>query len=195
MSGFSLTKLQKKQASKSKHEFTAEDIAAFEEENQDQLFTSQVVADHQQEDILEEFDEEKLKVIGEELPKEQAKKAGWGTWAGSGIKEREESKKEKEKKAQEKKMVIENLRKRRKDGKMDNVVFNEAHQAKVRKFRMEKLPHPFQNADQYDYLEAVPLGPEWNTLGDHRKVCQPRVKTRVGHLVQPIKMNSKPKDK
>lgn len=54
-----------------------------------------------------------------------------------------------------------------------------------------RLPHGFENREQYERTIMTPLGKEWNTQSAHKKLVQPRVTTKLGHVIAPLKMTSK----
>ncbi len=68
----------------------------------------------------------------------------------------------------------------RRDGKLDHVIINEKKDARALKFTVPALPHPFQSIDQYDRQRSIPLGPEWNTETQHKKMTRPRVSGVMG---------------
>lgn len=51
---------------------------------------------------------------------------------------------------------------------------------------VDRLPHPFQNKEQFDYLNSMPLGKEWTGVLQHDRLVRPAVSTRAGEIVEPI---------
>jgi len=141
----------------------------------------------------DEFQEEKQKLYEENIPQEPKALKGWGTWTGVGIKE---PKVNKEAELKKKVAKIEQLKKQRLDGKLDNVIVHEERNKLVTKYLVPELPHPYKNAQQYDYIQNTPLGPEWNSLKAHQKLNRPRIVTKAGSIIKPIQApkNQKPKE-
>ena len=50
------------------------------------------------------------------------------------------------------------------------------------------LPHNFSNSDQFDYLQNEVIGPEWNSLNQFKDNIKPKVKAKVGQVINPIKL-------
>lgn len=53
-----------------------------------------------------------------------------------------------------------------------------------------QVPHGFDNREQYERTIMTPLGKEWNTQGSHNKLVQPRVTTKVGAVIHPLRFAS-----
>lgn len=53
---------------------------------------------------------------------------------------------------------------------------------------MSKLPHTMKSPEQFDYMQSEAVGPEWNTLTQFRANVQPKVVTKAGQVIEPIKM-------
>lgn len=53
---------------------------------------------------------------------------------------------------------------------------------------MSKLPHNMKSAEQFDYVQSEAIGSEWNTLTQFRTNVQPKVVTKAGQVIEPIKM-------
>lgn len=50
-----------------------------------------------------------------------------------------------------------------------------------------KLPHGFDNREQYERTISNPLGKEWNTENAHKAAVQPKVITKLGAFIEPLK--------
>ena len=53
---------------------------------------------------------------------------------------------------------------------------------------MKDLPRNFSNADQFDYLQNSEIGPEWNSLNQFKDNIKPKVNTKVGQVINAIKL-------
>lgn len=127
----------------------------------------------------EEFAEvETGKTTETELP-------GWGAWAGAGLQAKPRTK-------TVQKAGGVDLSKR-KDKNLKHVIINEKRQKKVDmtnqavKYMQPKLPPGFETRQQYEQVIANPIGKEWNTQGSHKTLIKPRVETKLGTIIHPMK--------
>ncbi|KAH8552611.1 small-subunit processome [Umbelopsis sp. PMI_123] len=132
--------------------------------------------------VVEEFEQEKLEVMEEDAPKDQdLTLPGWGAWGGKGLKDR---KNKVIKKALPGEGVVAN---KRKDAKLGNVIISERRIKKATKYQVTSIPFPFQNREQYERSLRAPLGKEWNTTDTFQKMTKPRVMTKLGRVIDPLK--------
>eukprot|EP00842_Homolaphlyctis_polyrhiza_P002731 jgi/Hompol1/3459/HPOL_003240-RA len=133
-----------------------------------------------------EIDEDHSAPIVQEVP-------GWGDWAGPGM-DKINSKKNKAKAKAAEELAAkaaaekEKAAKKRKDGNLKHVIISEKKIKKASKYLLPDLPHGFETREQYEKLISLPLGREWNTARTHSKMIQPRVQTRLGTVIDPIRM-------
>jgi U3 small nucleolar RNA-associated protein 14 len=78
------------------------------------------------------------------------------------------------------------IKQRRKDGKVDNVILNENRNKEIKQYQLDSVPHPFQNKEQFNYLNNQPLGREWHGITHHDRAIKPMIKTRAGEIIAPI---------
>jgi len=184
LEGLSFDNLKKKYKKNMDPEFKKNEIEKFDEENENALYKElekyNIVTTDMNED---EFQEEKEKLYEENIPQELKTLKGWGAWAGIGI---AQPKVNKEAELKKKKEKIEKLKKQRADGKLDNVIIHEERNKLVTKYLVSDLPHPYKSSEQFDYLQNLPLGPEWNTLKNHQKLIRPKIVTKAGSIIKPI---------
>lgn len=154
--------------------------------------------------VVQEFDAEKEQIMQEDADKtEDLTLPGWGSWAGKGIK------KKKNKVTRTIKGVDPS---RRKDAKLSKVIINEKRIKKVRpnysalqwqlltlhlhtqieKYEITQVPFPFQNMEQYERSIRAPMGKEWNTRDVFQKLTKPRVLTKLGTVIDPLKAPFRP---
>ncbi|PWN92861.1 small-subunit processome [Acaromyces ingoldii] len=135
-------------------------------------------------DVAAHFAAEKRAAIEADAPKEVDETLpGWGSWTGKGV-----SKKHKQ---QPKKKFVRQVagldESKRKDAKMANVIINERKDKKADKYRPKDVPFPYTSKAQYEMAMRNPLGPEWNTRTQHQRLTLPRVTTKPGQAIEPIK--------
>ena len=52
----------------------------------------------------------------------------------------------------------------------------------------QKIPHGYDTREQYERTISNPLGKEWNTEKSHRQVVQPKIVTKIGTFIAPLKL-------
>ena len=70
---------------------------------------------------------------------------------------------------------------------MDNVIVNERLDKKAAKYKAQDLPFPYTSAAQYEAAMRTPIGAEWNTRTQHQRMTMPRVTTKMGQRIDPIR--------
>lgn len=56
---------------------------------------------------------------------------------------------------------------------------------------VQKLPHQFSNVEQFEYMNQTEIGPEWNSLTQFKANIKPKVVTKVGEVIEPIRAPKK----
>jgi U3 small nucleolar RNA-associated protein 14 len=56
---------------------------------------------------------------------------------------------------------------------------------------VRNLPHNYSNADQFDYMQSEPIGAEWSSFNQFKDNIKPKVITKPGQLITPIKLPKK----
>ncbi|KAI8327677.1 small-subunit processome [Choanephora cucurbitarum] len=132
-------------------------------------------------DVVTEFEEEKMAEIEEDGDKvEDLTLPGWGSWAGAGVK-----------KNKKKKKILKVTKgidaDKRKDAKLSHVIINEKTNKKAEKYQTSSVPFPFKTMEQYERSISTPVGGEWNTRQTFLKLTKPRVITKLGKVIDPLK--------
>lgn len=137
-----------------------------------------------EDDVFAEFASEKQAIIEAEAPKvEDVTLPGWGVWGGVGISE--EQSKSKNRWVLHKKGLDP---KARLDKDLKHVIINERRiKAAAKAFTVPSVPFPFNSAEEHARHIAQPIGKEWNTVTSFRKRIQPKVVTKAGSIIKPIK--------
>ncbi len=55
------------------------------------------------------------------------------------------------------------------------------------KFLVSELPQNFKSKEQFNFLNNIPLGTEWNLMISHQNLVKPSLKTKKGEIIAPIK--------
>ncbi|EJS42501.1 utp14p [Saccharomyces arboricola H-6] len=133
-------------------------------------------------DVVAEFQEDKKRVIDDEDDKEiDTTLPGWGEWAGAGSKP-----KNKRRKFIKKVKGVVNKDKR-KDKNLQNVIINEKVNKKNLKYQSSAVPFPFENREQYERSLRMPIGQEWTSRASHQELIKPRIMTKPGQVIDPLK--------
>ncbi|KAF8338136.1 Utp14 protein-domain-containing protein [Cantharellus anzutake] len=131
--------------------------------------------------VVEQFKEVKQSVIEEDAPKQvDTSLPGWGAWAGAGMKL----------KAPHPRFIktIPGVNpESRKDAGKDFVIISEKRDFKARKYQIKELPFPYTGDGQLKQLLDTPLGREWNTQTFVKKATRPRIYTKPGEVIEPLK--------
>lgn len=54
-------------------------------------------------------------------------------------------------------------------------------------FQVRVLPYPFTHHQQFERTIQTPIGSTWNTQRAFQKLTMPKVVTKPGHIIKPIK--------
>ncbi|XP_068930154.1 U3 small nucleolar RNA-associated protein 14 homolog A isoform X2 [Petaurus breviceps papuanus] len=131
-------------------------------------------------DVIADFQKEKLEVEKASKPKDiDLSLPGWGQWGGPGL-------------------VISAKKRRRflikapkaaprKDKRLPNVVISEKRNIQAAAHQVNMLPFPFTHQYQFEDTIKTPVGTTWNTQRAFQKLTAPRVVTKPGHIIEPIK--------
>ncbi|WBW72826.1 U3 snoRNP protein Utp14 [Schizosaccharomyces osmophilus] len=132
-------------------------------------------------DVVAEFEKDKEDWINEDAPKEEDQTLpGWGSWAGTGVKQKKNKPKAVKK--------ISGLDpSKRKDANLQHVIINEKRNKKSAKLTADSVPFPFESREQYERALNLPMGPEWTTRASHHKAVAPKTVTKRGKVIQPLK--------
>ncbi|KAJ3211245.1 hypothetical protein HDU82_006338 [Entophlyctis luteolus] len=134
-------------------------------------------------DVVDEFQEEKSGIVAADAPKlVDETLPGWGSWAGSDL-------------APKTGLITKVVKSRdsvdaskRKDTKLQHVIINERRMKRANKYLTSQLPFGYESREQYEQALRMPLGTEWNTAAAHAKLTAPKVVTRMGTVIHPLKM-------
>lgn len=130
-------------------------------------------------DVVAEFEEEKMQIAQEDGDKEvDVTLPGWGSWGGSDIIP-------KKKYVKKVKGVVN--QKNRQDYNLDGVIINEKVNKKSAIYTATSVPFPFETREQYERSLRMPIGQEWSTRDTHQKLIKPRVIVKPGLVIDPIK--------
>lgn len=133
--------------------------------------------------VVAEFKKEKRKVAKDEDDKqEDLTMPGWGDWTGS--------------KHAKKRKVVRTIngvvqKEKRRDKNLKNVIINEKVNKKNLKYQSSEVPFGYESREQYERSLRVPIGQEWTSRETHQRLTMPRVITKQGTVIDPLKATFK----
>ncbi|KAJ3076227.1 hypothetical protein HDU98_004840 [Podochytrium sp. JEL0797] len=136
--------------------------------------------------VAAEFEDEKEKVVKEDAPEVVDNTLpGWGSWAGDGV--------------APKTNLVTSLKSKpdsiaatkRKDAKLAHVLINEKRVRNAAKYLAKDLPFGYESREQYEQAIRMPLGVEWNTTSSHARLTAPKVVTKMGTVINPLRLTAK----
>ena len=110
--------------------------------------------------------EEWARETNEKKEKEPKMRQGWGSWFGSGIRQR----------------TTEQIPVH----KVDKVIHNEDRDKRAAKYMVKQIPFPFKSCRQFDSVNKIPVSKEWNSNKVFQKQIAPEILTRDGEIIAPI---------
>jgi len=140
--------------------------------------------------LAEEFAREKEAEVDKDVAPLDPQLAlpGWGEWGGKDPKLGQRQKKKWREMEDERKGLVEKAKARRADAALNNVIINENEDVLDEKYRLKKLPYPFENERQLASTLATPLGPDWNTETRTQLNIRPKYVAKAGKIISPIEM-------
>lgn len=153
-----------------------EELEDEEEKHQKQIIKEAFAGD----DVIKDFLKEKKEAVEASKPKDvDLTLPGWGEWGGIGLKPS----------AKKRRRFLIKAPKGppRKDKNLPNVIINEKRNIHAAAHQVRVLPYPFTHHKQFERTIQIPIGSTWNTQRAFQKLTTPRVVTKPGHIIKPIK--------
>ncbi|CAI6360411.1 unnamed protein product [Macrosiphum euphorbiae] len=158
-----------------------EDRLDDKEENEQEKLIAEAFAD---DDIINEFKEEKKKLEEQSKPKIESALPGWGSWAGPNIRKRTF------KKRTNMGMFRTPAKPPRKDFNREKVIIHESADDSIKSHLVSELPYPFKGIEEYEETIKAPVGRTWVPETVFQKLTAPPVVTQMGQIIDPIDENS-----
>ena len=155
---------------------TVQELKDEDERDQRQIIKEAFAGD----DVIRDFLKEKREAVEVSKPKDlDLTLPGWGEWGGMGLKPRAKKRHQ---------FLIKALEgPPRKDKNLPNVVISEKQNMHAAAHQVQVLPHPFTHHRQFERTIQTPVGSTWNTQRAFQKLTMPKVVTKPGHIIKPIK--------
>ncbi|XP_005401312.1 PREDICTED: U3 small nucleolar RNA-associated protein 14 homolog A [Chinchilla lanigera] len=153
-----------------------EELEDEEEKHQKQIIKEAFAGD----DVIRDFLKEKKEAVKANKPKDvDLTLPGWGEWGGIGLKPSAKKRRRFLIKAPEGPP--------RKDKNLPNVIISEKRNIHAAAHQVRVLPYPFTHHQQFERTVQTPIGSTWNTQRAFQKLTTPKVVTKPGHIIKPIK--------
>uniref|UniRef100_A0A673UEE5 UTP14A small subunit processome component n=1 Tax=Suricata suricatta TaxID=37032 RepID=A0A673UEE5_SURSU len=155
---------------------TIEELEDEEERDQKQMIKEAFAGD----DVIRDFLKEKREAVEASKPKDvDLTLPGWGEWGGVGLKPSAKKRR---------RFLIKTPEgPPRKDKNLPNVIINEKRNIHAAAHQVRVLPYPFTHHQQFERTIQTPIGSTWNTQRAFQKLTTPKVVTKPGHIIKPIK--------
>ena len=155
---------------------TVQELEDREEKDQRQMIKEAFAGD----DVIRDFLKEKREAVEVSKPKDlDLTLPGWGEWGGMGLKPSAKKRRQF--------LIKAPAGPPRKDKNLPNVIINEKRNTRAAAHQVQALPHPFTHHQQFEMTIQTPIGSTWNTQRALQKLTMPKVVTRPGHVIKPIK--------
>ncbi|XP_055292338.1 U3 small nucleolar RNA-associated protein 14 homolog A-like isoform X1 [Moschus berezovskii] len=155
---------------------TVQELEDEEERDQRQMIKEAFAGD----DVIRDFLKEKREAVEASKPKDlDLTLPGWGEWGGMGLKPSAKKRCRFLIKAPEGPP--------RKDKNLPNMIISEKWNIHAAAHQVQVLPHPFTHHQQFERTIQTPIGSTWNTQRAFQKLTMPKVVTKSGHIIKPIK--------
>nr|SVE73640.1 EOG090X08JJ [Daphnia atkinsoni] len=147
-----------------------------DEDEQRRMTLAEAFAD---DDVVEQFREEKQQVISASIPKDiDLTLPGWGEWGGSGMKISKRKKRQFIIKAPP--VAI------RRDEFQGNLIINQDKNPSMRRQQVDDLPFPFRSAAAFESTIRAPVTSTFIPETAVRKLATPKVLTKIGTIIDPM---------
>lgn len=155
---------------------TVEELEDEEERDQKQMIKEAFAGD----DVIRDFLKEKREAVEASKPKDvDLTLPGWGEWGGMGLKPSA--------KKRCRFLIKTPEGPPRKDKNLPHVIINEKRNVHAAAHQVRVLPYPFTHHRQFERTIQTPIGSTWNTQRAFQKLTTPKVVTKPGHIIKPIK--------
>ncbi|XP_012507619.1 PREDICTED: U3 small nucleolar RNA-associated protein 14 homolog A-like isoform X2 [Propithecus coquereli] len=155
---------------------TIEELEDEAERDQKQMIKEAFAGD----DVIRDFLKEKREAVEASKPQDvDLTLPGWGEWGGVGLKPSAKKRRRFLVKAPEGPP--------RKDKNLPNVIINEKRNIHAAAHQVRVLPYPFTHHRQFERTIQTPIGSTWNTQRAFQKLTTPKIVTKAGHIIKPIK--------
>uniref|UniRef100_A0A2K5V6U9 UTP14C small subunit processome component n=1 Tax=Macaca fascicularis TaxID=9541 RepID=A0A2K5V6U9_MACFA len=154
---------------------TIEELEDEEERDQRQMIKEAFAGD----DVIRNFLKEKREAVEASKPKDvDLTLPGWGEWGGVGLKPSTKKRRQ---------FLKAPEGPPRKDKNLPNVIISEKRNIHAAAHQVQVLPYPFTHHQQFERTIQTPVGSTWNTQRAFQKLTTPKVITKPGHIIKPIK--------
>uniref|UniRef100_A0A8C5NZ97 UTP14B small subunit processome component n=1 Tax=Jaculus jaculus TaxID=51337 RepID=A0A8C5NZ97_JACJA len=153
---------------------TIEELEGEVERDHKQLIKEAFAGD----DVIRDFLKDKREAVEANEPNSDLTLPGWGEWVGAGLKSSTKKRRP---------LLKTPEGSQRKDKNLPNVIVSEKRNILMAGHQVQVLPLPFTHYQQFERTIQNPVGATWNTQRAFQKLTIPKVSTKPGHIIKPIK--------
>ncbi|TID28131.1 hypothetical protein CANINC_002668 [Pichia inconspicua] len=141
--------------------------------------------------LVEEFEREKHAIEEDEGDKVvDLTVPGWGSWAG--VDDNDDDNGWNVPKNNKKRKIVKTIqgvvsKDKRLDKDKAKVIINERVNKRNTKYQADKIPWPYKTWEEYERSLRIPMGKEWTTTETHQRLTTPKVITKFGSVIDPLK--------
>ncbi|XP_066105952.1 U3 small nucleolar RNA-associated protein 14 homolog A [Saccopteryx bilineata] len=155
---------------------TIEELGDEQERDQKEMIKEAFAGD----DVIRDFLKEKREAMEASKPKDMdLTLPGWGEWGGVDLKPSA--------KKRCRFLIKAPAGPPRKDQNLPNVIINEKRNIHATAHQVRVLPYPFTHHQQFERTIQTPVGSTWNTQRAFQKLTTPKIVTKPGHIIKPIR--------
>merc|ERR1712029_214802 len=152
------------------------DLEDDDEEDEQRGIIAEAFAD---DNVIDDFKNEKKTLIDSKKAKDiDLTLPGWGEWGGGGAMP--------SKRKRRRFTIKAPPPEKRKDSNTGHLILNTDKDTKLRKHQVSNIPFPFNAVSDFEASIRAPVGSTFIPRTAHLKMIKPRVKTKTGHVIEPM---------
>merc|ERR550519_684882 len=130
-------------------------------------------------DVVADFTSEKAAIVDANKPKDiDLTLPGWGDWGGGGLKVS---------KRKRKRFIIKAPpAPKRNDENKGHLILNTDKDVKIKAHQVSNVPFPFTSVSDWEASIRAPVGAAFLPPSAFKKMIQPKVKTQIGAVIEPM---------
>ena len=152
------------------------DLEEEEEEDSQKNIIAEAFAD---DNVVDEFKSEKKRTADSRKAQDiDMTLPGWGEWGGGGAAP--------SKRKRKRFTIRAPPAEKRRDENTGHLILNTDKDTKLRQHQVSNVPFPFTAVSDFEASIRAPIGSTFIPRTAHLKMIKPRVKTKAGHVIQPM---------
>ena len=142
--------------------------------------------------LLRELEKEKTAALQSDLTPLDPQSAlpGWGEWGGEAPERNRIQQARLSRLKAKQQLELRVLQAKRRDAGLEHVYLSELSENVSEKYRLNKVPYPYESEEQYNRAMRMPLGREWNTEMTVFQNTRPPVEVIPGCVIRPVDLEA-----